>query len=68
MYNTFANKAPKLLGTKMTIGVEAVLDPVRVYNNLHHNYCNNVTGGIEAPLIVSHPQLPPAHCLLCFQR
>jgi len=52
----------------MTIGVEAVIDPVRVYNNLHHNYFNNVSGGTEALLTASHPQQPPAHYPLCFQR
>ena len=59
----------ELLVMKMTIGVEAVLDPVRVCNNLHlHNCYNSVTGGTETPLTASHLLLPPAHCPLCFQR
>lgn len=58
-----------LLGMKMTIGVEVALNPMRACSSLHlHSYYSNVTGGIEAPLIASHPQPLPALCLLCFLR
>ena len=58
-----------VIDMKMIAGVEVVVDLVTYWDNLHHNFYNNVTGDTREVLhVVSHHPLLPAHCPHFYQR